>query len=64
MKHTHNHDHVPNVQVVPVRFEFTHPTAKSVSIAGTFNQWQRLSMAPARDHAADTLTHFLKPWKR
>jgi len=25
---------------LPVRFEFTHPTAKSVSLAGSFNNWQ------------------------
>jgi 1,4-alpha-glucan branching enzyme len=25
---------------VPVRFEFTHPTATTVCIAGTFNHWQ------------------------
>jgi 1,4-alpha-glucan branching enzyme len=25
---------------VPVRFEFTHPTAITVCVAGTFNQWQ------------------------
>jgi hypothetical protein len=28
------------LQLVPVRFEFTHPTAKTVCIAGTFNHWQ------------------------
>jgi 1,4-alpha-glucan branching enzyme len=41
MKHNHNHDNVPNdgPQLVPVRFEFTHPTASTVCIAGTFNQW-------------------------
>jgi len=26
-------------QLVPVSFEFTHPTAQSVAIAGTFNDW-------------------------
>ena len=25
---------------MPVRFEFTHPLATTVSVAGTFNQWQ------------------------
>ena len=42
MKHNHNHDnlHSGNPQLVPVRFEFTHPTAKTVCIAGTFNQWR------------------------
>ncbi|HEY5346531.1 MAG TPA: glycogen-binding domain-containing protein [Verrucomicrobiae bacterium] len=40
MRHNHNHDNAAGAQLVPVRFEFTHPTAKTVCIAGTFNQWQ------------------------
>ena len=42
MKHNHNHDNLPNggPQPVPVRFEFTHPTAATVCIAGSFNHWQ------------------------
>jgi 1,4-alpha-glucan branching enzyme len=42
MKHNHNHDNSQNagLQLVPVRFEFTHPTAKTVCLAGTFNDWQ------------------------
>jgi 1,4-alpha-glucan branching enzyme len=40
MKHNHNHDNLPDHKLVPVRFEFTHPTATTVCIAGTFNQWQ------------------------
>ena len=42
MKHNHNHDNAssPGLQLVPVIFEFTHPTAKIVCIAGTFNHWQ------------------------
>ena len=42
MKHNHNHDNVHSTgpQLQPVRFEFTHPTATTVCIAGTFNQWQ------------------------
>jgi len=42
MKHNHNHDNVPSPgpQLVPVRFEFTHLTAKTVCIAGSFNHWQ------------------------
>jgi 1,4-alpha-glucan branching enzyme len=42
MKHNHNHDNAqgPSPQLVPVRFEFTSPTAKTVCLAGTFNQWQ------------------------
>jgi 1,4-alpha-glucan branching enzyme len=26
--------------MMPVHFEFTHPTATTVSVAGTFNNWQ------------------------
>jgi 1,4-alpha-glucan branching enzyme len=45
MKHNNNHDNAPthrapDPQLVPVRFEFTHPTAKTVYLAGTFNYWQ------------------------
>jgi 1,4-alpha-glucan branching enzyme len=42
MKHNHNHDNARNtgLQLVTVRFEFTHPTATTVCVAGTFNQWQ------------------------
>src|SRR5271154_4065953 len=42
MKHNHNHDKTRNAvpQLVPVRFEFTHPTATTVCVAGTFNNWQ------------------------
>ena len=25
---------------MPVRFEYTHPTARTVCVAGTFNHWQ------------------------
>ena len=39
MKHNHNHDNAPGPQRVPVRFEFTHPTARTVCVAGTFNHW-------------------------
>ena len=33
MKHNHNHDNAPDTgpQLRPVRFEFTHPTATTVS---------------------------------
>jgi len=41
MKHTKHHDNArsegPRLQ--PVRFEFTHPTASTVCVAGTFNDW-------------------------
>ena len=42
MKHNHNHDNAPGLelQLMPVRFEFTHPTAQNVCIAGTFNHWR------------------------
>ena len=40
MKHNHKHDNTPVPPLVPVRFEFTSPTAKSVCLAGTFNHWQ------------------------
>jgi 1,4-alpha-glucan branching enzyme len=42
MKHNHNHDNAPSAgpRLVPVRFEFTHSTAITVSVAGTFNDWQ------------------------
>lgn len=42
MKQDKNHDNAPNVgpQSIPVHFEFTHPTALSVSVAGCFNQWK------------------------
>jgi 1,4-alpha-glucan branching enzyme len=41
MKHNHNHDNARSagLQSQPVRFEFTHPTATTVSVAGTFNDW-------------------------
>jgi len=42
MKHNKNHDNAPapGPQLVPVHFEFTHPTAINVSVAGCFNHWQ------------------------
>jgi 1,4-alpha-glucan branching enzyme len=42
MKHNHNHDNDPNagLKLVPVRFEYTSSTAKTVCLAGTFNHWQ------------------------
>jgi 1,4-alpha-glucan branching enzyme len=41
MKHNKNHDNGPGPgpQLEPVRFEFTHPTATTVCVAGTFNAW-------------------------
>jgi 1,4-alpha-glucan branching enzyme len=47
MKHHHNHHNssTSGPNLVPVRFEFNHPTAKTVCIAGTFNRWQPESKA-------------------
>jgi len=41
MKHNKKHDNArkDEPQLKPVRFEFTHPTARAVSVAGTFNDW-------------------------
>lgn len=42
MKHNKNHDiaRSSGPQLVPVHFEFNHPTATTVCVAGTFNHWQ------------------------
>jgi 1,4-alpha-glucan branching enzyme len=32
--------HVNSSELVPVRFEFAHPTAATVCVAGSFNQWK------------------------
>ncbi len=45
MKHNHNHDNAPSAPnsgppLMAVRFEFTHPTAKTVCVAGSFNNWK------------------------
>jgi hypothetical protein len=42
MKHNKHHDNAPGdgPKLEPVHFEFTHPTARAVFIAGTFNDWQ------------------------
>jgi len=41
MKHNRMHDNAPSAysQLTTVRFEFTHPTARTVSVAGSFNDW-------------------------
>jgi 1,4-alpha-glucan branching enzyme len=41
MKHKKEHDNAGSAgpQLEPVRFEFTHPTAATVCVAGTFNEW-------------------------
>jgi len=45
MKHNKNHDNAQSTepQIVPVQFEFSHPTAVTVCIAGTFNDWDPIS---------------------
>lgn len=44
MKHNHNHDNALSAELQlnlqPVRFEFSHPTATTVCVAGTFNNWR------------------------
>jgi 1,4-alpha-glucan branching enzyme len=42
MKHKESQNNVKSAgpPLEPVRFEFTHPTATSVCVAGTFNNWQ------------------------
>ena len=42
MKHNHQNDNAPtpSLQLMPVRFEYSNPTAASVCIAGTFNNWK------------------------
>lgn len=47
MKHNRNHDNAPNAsdQLVPVHFTFDHPTATSVCVAGTFNDWHPTTKA-------------------
>jgi 1,4-alpha-glucan branching enzyme len=42
MRHNQNHDHAKGTgpQLEPVRFEFTHLTANTVCVVGTFNNWQ------------------------
>ena len=41
MKHNHNHDNAPSAapELMPVHFEYTHLTAGTVCVAGTFNNW-------------------------
>ena len=55
MKHNKKHDNAPStapqLRMQQVRFEFTHPTATSVCVAGTFNNWQPVAkpMIPFRN---------------
>lgn len=51
MKYNTSYDHVLNSgwKLIPVRFEFIHPTASRVCIAGCFNDWipEATSIHPA-----------------
>ena len=53
MKHNKEHDNTksPGPRLEPVRFEFTHPTAITVCVAGTFNDWhpEAKAMHPVGD---------------
>jgi len=42
MKHNNHHDNAAQAgpKLTPIRFEYIHPTATSVCVAGTFNRWQ------------------------
>lgn len=42
MKHSHRHPHPQDEgpHPEPVCFEFNHPTARAVSVAGSFNGWR------------------------
>jgi 1,4-alpha-glucan branching enzyme len=42
MKHNKKHDNSRSAEppLMPVTFEFVHPTATTVCVAGTFNDWQ------------------------
>lgn len=58
MKQKHKHDNARNTgpQLVPVCFEFTHPTARTVSVAGTFNEWHPTTKSMLRSRNG----HWLK----
>jgi 1,4-alpha-glucan branching enzyme len=45
MKHNKNHDNAQSTgpKLIPVQFEFSHATAVTVCIAGTFNDWDPTS---------------------
>jgi len=53
MKHNKNHDNAQSAesQLIPIQFEFSHPTAVAVCIAGTFNDWNPTSK-PMRSSGA------------
>lgn len=47
MKHNpgRHHDRNNGAQLVPVRFEYSHPTAITVAVAGSFNDWHPTTKA-------------------
>jgi 1,4-alpha-glucan branching enzyme len=47
MRQNYNHSNAWSIglPLMPVRFEFTHPTASAVSIAGSFNDWHPTTKA-------------------
>ena len=47
MKHNHDHQtaHRDAPRLVPVHFEFNHPSATSVCVAGSFNDWEPAAKA-------------------
>ena len=64
MKHNKNHDNARSTspQLQPVHFEFSHPTATTVSVAGTFNNWHPTTKSMHRTKAGHWLKEaFLPP---
>lgn len=51
MNNNRNDDSLPTTTLIPVHFAFTHPTAVTVSVAGSFNEWHPTTKAmhPAGD---------------
>jgi 1,4-alpha-glucan branching enzyme len=64
MKHNHNHDNGPGAEskLVAIQFAFTHPTAISVCLAGTFNAWHPTTKSMHRSSDGQWLKEaFLPP---
>lgn len=40
MKHNQHHNNAPGPKLVPVSFLYTNPKAKTVCLAGSFNNWK------------------------
>jgi 1,4-alpha-glucan branching enzyme len=54
MKKNHHHHSATAIDIdasklVPIRIEYSHPTARSVSVAGCFNHWNPQARALIRD---------------